>query len=519
MSGTLGLHISEAGIVAVIADAETDPTAATVVPLGASSPAAARAVAAGPDGTVLVGDAAAGADGPIVFDPVDRARLGRTGALAAVIAHVVGRAATHDSAVTRMAIVVPDDFDSDARDQVVVAANGAGITDVVTVPETAAMARASSVPADAIVAVAIGAALIGSTDLAPPIVTREDLGETVTPNAGPVIPAPTDSPSGPVSVFDESDPEPAPVVPVRQGPAPVATQHARGQAARPERSAPVTPSPIYEIPDRSTPIGLLVGVLVLLVAIVIIWLLLFTVGGDNQDTTAVMADTTSTTTQLAATTTIVRAPATSSSTTTSSIATSSPPSSSSTTSSSSTSSTTTTTTPLRVASPGVVTLSANGLLFDDGTIVQFGQSVDVVLAEAIESLGSPDEDTGFEIWEFCIGTRTRFIRWGSLELVFTEEVVDSDTGVFTQWYTEGHNDPAGLVTLDGLGESATVGFLEVIFADALVLFAAFEGDDIGLFAITNPSTGAVLNGITDGLHPEGVVTTLWAGDSCTRVFT
>ena len=60
MSGTLGLHISEAGIVAVIADAETDPTAATVVPLGASSPAAARAVAAGPDGTVLVGDAAAG---------------------------------------------------------------------------------------------------------------------------------------------------------------------------------------------------------------------------------------------------------------------------------------------------------------------------------------------------------------------------------------------------------------------------------------------------------------------------
>jgi hypothetical protein len=518
MSETLGLHIGEAGIVAVIANAEADPTAATIVPLGTSSPAAARAVAAGPDGTVLVGDAAASADGPIVFDPIDRARLGRTGALTAVIAHVLRRAATADSVATRLAIVVPDDFDSDARDQVVVAANGAGITDVVTVPETAAMARASSVPADAIVAVAIGAALIGSTDLAPPIVTREDLGETVTPGVGRAIPAPTDLPSGPVSVFDESDPEPAPVVPVRQSPAPVAAQHAPGPTARSERPAPVTSPPIHEIPDRSTPIGLLVGVIVLLVAIVVIWLLLFTVGGGNQDTTTVVPETTSTTTELAATTTVASTPVTSSSTTTSSIAMSST-TSSSTTSSSSTSSTTTTTTPLRVASPGVVTLSANGLLFDDGTIVQFGQSIEVVLAEAIESLGSPDEDTGFEIWESCIGTRTRSIRWGSLELIFTEEVADSDTGVFTQWYTEGHNDPAGLVTLDGLGESATVGFLEVTFGDALVLLAAFEGGDIGLFAITNPSTGAVLNGITDGLHPEGVVTTLWAGDSCTRVFT
>ena len=515
MSKTLGIHIGEGGIVAVIADAEADPTAATVVPLGTSGPAAARAVAAGPNGTVLVGDAAASADGPIVFDPVDRARLGRTGALTAVIAHVLERAVIAGSTATRLAIVIPDDFDGDARDRVVVAANAAGITDVVTVPETAATARASSVPADAIVAVAIGAALIGSIDLVPPIVTREDLGETVRPDPGPAVPAPVDSPTGPVSVFDESDPEPEPVVPVRHSPAPVAAQAAPRLTPRPERPAPVTSPPAHEIPDRSTPVGLIAGVIVLLIAIVIVWLLLFAVGGDSQNTATVVPDASSTTTELAATTT-TRAPATSSSTTTSS--TTSTSSTSSTTTSSITT-TSTTTTPVRVASPGAVTLSANGLLFDDGTIVQFGQSVDVVLGEAIESLGSPDEDTGFEVWEFCIGTRTRFIRWGSLELIFTEEIADSDTGVFTQWHTEGHSDPAGLVTLDGLGESATVGFLEVTFGDALILLAAFEGDDIGLFAITNPSTGAVLNGITDGLHPEGVVTTLWAGDSCTRVFT
>ncbi len=515
MSETLGIHIGDDGIVGVIADAEVDPTAATVLALGASGPAAARAVAAGPDGTVLVGDAAAGADGPIVIDPLDRARLGRTGALTAVITHVLGRAAIAGSHTSRLAIVVPDDFDGDARDQVVLATNAAGITDVVAVPETAARARASSLPADVVVSVAIGAALIGSVDSAPPLVTREDLGEKVSPEPGPAVPPPVDPPTGPVSVFEESGDEPDPLAPIRQTSSPVAAQPVPRPTPPTTRTASVAPPAAHEIPDRSTPTGLIVGVILLLVAIVVVWLLLFVVGGDTDDSATVVPERTSTTTEAATTTTTEASVASTSTSSTSSSTTSS----TSSTTTSSTTTTSTTTTPVRVASPGAATLSANGLLFDDGTIVQFGQSVEVVVAEATESLGAPDEDTGFEPWEFCIGTRTRFIRWGSLELIFSEEVADSDTGVFTQWYTEGHSDPAGLVTLDGLGESATVGFLEVTFGDALVLLAAFEGDDIGLFAVTNPSTGAVLNGITDGLHPEGVVTTLWAGDSCTRVFT
>jgi len=517
MSETLGIHLGSDGIVGVIADAEVDPTAASVLPLGTHGPAAARAVAAGPEGTVLVGDAATGVDGPIVFDPLDRVRLGRTGALTAVITHVLGRAAVAGSTTTRLAIVVPDDFDGDARDQVVVAANGAGITDVVTVPETAAMARASSVAADAVVSVAIGAALIGSVEAAPPIVTREDLGEPVSSDTTPAAPPPAAGPpSGPVSVFEESGDEPEPVVPVRKSPAPIAAQPASRPTAPATRSAAVAPPPTHEIPDRSTPVGLIIGVIVLFVAVVIVWLLLVVVGGGD-DTATIVPETSSTTTEAAATTTTTsEAPAATTSTSTSSSTTST---STSSTSTSSTTTTSTTTTPVRVAAPGAVTLSAGGLLFENGTIVQFGQSVDVVVAEATEILGAPDEDTGFEPWEFCVGTRTRFIRWGSLELVFTEEIEASDTGVFSQWYTEGHSEPAGLVTLDGLGESATVGFLEVTFGDALVILAAFEGDDIGLFGVTNPSTGAIISGITDGLHPEGVVTTLWAGDSCTRVFT
>jgi len=166
-----------------------------------------------------------------------------------------------------------------------------------------------------------------------------------------------------------------------------------------------------------------------------------------------------------------------------------------------------------------VTLVGTGLRFDTNVVVQFGQDSEIVLLEAAAVLGDPDDDTGFWAHEFCAGTRTRFVRWGDLELVFTEEVADTNVGNFSQWYVDGHSSPTGLVTLDGLGESATVGFLEVTYGGALAIVAAFEGDTVGIFAVTNPGTGGVLSGTTEGLHPEGVVTTLWAGDSCTRAFT
>ena len=92
MTETLGIHLSADGISAAVS--VDDPSRRpTVVELGASGPTAVSAVAAGADGAVLVGDAAIGADGPIVSDPLDRAVHGRTGALTAVITHVIGRAA------------------------------------------------------------------------------------------------------------------------------------------------------------------------------------------------------------------------------------------------------------------------------------------------------------------------------------------------------------------------------------------------------------------------------------------
>ena len=64
-----------------------------------------------------------------------------------------------------------------------------------------------------------------------------------------------------------------------------------------------------------------------------------------------------------------------------------------------------------------------------------------------------------------------------------------------------------------------VGFLEVTFPNVLDLVPAFDDDIVGIFAVVNPTTGQRFNGTTLGLGPNGVVTSLWAGDTCARVFT
>ena len=164
-----------------------------------------------------------------------------------------------------------------------------------------------------------------------------------------------------------------------------------------------------------------------------------------------------------------------------------------------------------------MTLGETGLQFDTGSLVQFGQADTVVLTAIGGVLGEPDSDSGLTENDFCAGTTARFVRYGDLELVFTGD--EGEPLVFSQWYADGHRDPTGLVTPEGLGESATVGFLEVTFPGAFVLVPPFEDDIVGIFAVTNPQTGGVLSGTTLGLDPDGVVTSIWAGDSCTRVFT
>lgn len=528
VTDTLGIQVSGDGIAAAVGS--DDPSSSPVlVMLGADGPVAAAAVAAGPDGSVVIGDAAVGAEGPVVTDPLERAGRGRTGALTAVFGHVLGQAAVvaeDGRAPSRLAVVVPDDFDAAARDRVVEAANGVGIRDVTLVPRSLASARGRG---DDSAGLAIAAVLIAAVEAPPPIVTREDLGEVVPPSA-PVPPrTPTDT--GPVSVFDE--PEQPTSSPARKAPAPVAAQPPRPApvAPQPAPSSIVSPPPLRPVPPRNLPLGAIGGV----VAVIIVLLIGVAVfGGDDP------VETVGSTTTAPATT---EAPAAASTTTTPTPSTTVAPSTtsssttSSTTTSSSTTTTSTTTVPVRVGTPGPVTLLESGLQFDTGVVARFGDPSTDVLAAIRAVLGDPDSDSGRSANDFCDGSIVRFVRWGNLELVFTGdegpigEVGDGDgEGVgddaespapltFTQWFADGHRTPTGLVTPEGVGESGTVGLLEVTYGSALQLVAAFEDDIVGVFAVTNPQTGAVLNGTTLGLDPDGVVTTLWAGDSCARLFT
>lgn len=506
VTACLGIHISDDSIGAAICG--SDPDDVRVVPLGTSGPAIPAAVAAGVDGAVLVGEAAVDAAEPVVRDPLARAARGRTGALTAIITHVLGRAAVSSTAdtPTELAVVVPDDYDAVERDNIVAAANAAGFTGVALVPASLAELRGTDVSEG--VGLAAGAARIGMVDVPPPLVTREDLGQVVEPDDPPPA-APTDN-VGPVSVFDESTKPELP--PVRLTPEPVvAAPPNRPAAPAPAPAAMVATPPLQPIPNRSIP---LLPVLALVVVALLVFVVVLARSAGDDDITTTLAPAPS-----AAPSATVAATTTSSTTTIASVDTASSSSTStSTTSTTSTITTTTTTTPVRVSMPGPVTLVETGLALDTGTIVPFGQDEQLVIAELVLVLGDPVTDSGESQTEFCEGTSVRFVRWGNLEVVFT----NADEGTprrFTQWFADGHLDPTGLVTLEGLGESATVGFLEVTFPNVLDLVPAFDDDIVGIFDVTNPTTGAVLNGTTLGLDPNGVVTSLWAGDTCTRIFT
>ena len=272
----------------------------------------------------------------------------------------------------------------------------------------------------------------------------------------------------------------------------------------------------YEPPARRISAGAIAIVVLLgLIAAVGIGLLVF--GPDDDPTVTDRPDETTTT--IATTTTA--APTTTQGPTTSvtdgTTTTSEPPTT--TESTTTTEPPTTTTTPVAVGTPGQVTLVETGLKLETGEVLLFDQSAESVIGALTVVLGDPDRDSGYEESAFCFGERSRFVAWGQLELVFTEEDLGTEDGRFTQWFADGHDDPEGLVTLGGIGVTATVGFLEVTLGSSLQLVEAIPGDPTGLFAATNPGSGGLLNGTTSSRDPEGTVVSLWAGDSCTRIFT
>jgi len=511
---TLGVFVDSAEITAALlhGDGTLEP-----VRLGSTELPATAAVAQGPDGAVLVGEAALRSSGPVATDPMERARAGRVGALTAVLTHVIGRAsASAGSTPRRLALVVPDDWNREERDRLVQTGTTAGIADVVLVPATAA--RAEQPDVDAVVSMAAAAALLSrSADVPPPIVTREDLGGA---SGGPVVRPPArqpESPKGPRSVFDD-EAAPTPAAVPRPGAASGISSGAEPtqvlpQVPQDQQLPQPSPSPI-EPPDRRAPVGLLIALVIVLVAGAAIGVIALAGDGDSAAPAVTTTSRVTTTTAVPVTTA-----ATTSSTTSS---TSSTSTTSSTTSSTSTTSTTTiptTTVPLPVGVPGKITLVETGLQLDTGEVLTFEQSDTLVIDTLTAALGSFDLDSAWYVTTFCLGARTRILTWGDLEIVFTEDVLDSGLGKFTQWHVSGIDNPVGLVTIDGLGYGATVGFLEVTYGSAVTIAEAIPGDPSGLFAVTNPASGGVLLGVTTTRDPEGVITSMWAGDSCTRIYT
>ncbi len=516
-STTLGVSIDSASMTAVLleADGSLQP-----LQLGSSGPATAAAVAQGPDGAVLVGDPALRSAGPIATDPIGRASQGRAGALTAALAHVVGRAAAlAGSTPRRLALVVPDESSREDRDRFVESGAAAGITDVVLVPIS--VAQTMKPPVDQIVMLAAAAAMVAkSGDRPPPIVTREDLGGQA---PGPIVRPPTRAPQtpvGPRSVFGESTEEP-PAAAVPRPDAAVGIE----SVADPTREIAITPAPPqppppppprnFDKPRKRRPVWMILVLIALVIAGVGAGVVAVVGGGS---TTATPVSTTAPNSTVAPTT---DAPTTVAPTTTAPAETSTSSTSSTSTTSTTTSTTTTSTTtvPAAVGVPGVITLVETGLQLDTATVLNFGQGDTEVIDLLNSALGAADLDSGWYETEFCLGSRTRIINWGDLEVVFTEDVLGSAIGTFSQWFVDGIDSPVGLVTIDGLGYGATVGFLDVTYGSALTIVEAIPDDPTGLFAVTNPASGGVLLGITTTLDPDGLVLSMWAGDSCTRIYT
>ena len=542
MTDTVGVHISETQITAVRFDSSsTEPP--RVIVLGDSDVAAAAVVAKGEGGSVLVGDEAAlVTEGPRVTNPLQRAATGRIGALAAVLSFVIRRSTAVDGRTPeRLAVIIEDDWLRAARDRIVQAGVASGIADTVVVPHAAASAQPTPVTGAA--ALAAGAARVGSLSSAQ-FVTREDLGQPITSKT-PVVPVPDVPRPESVSVFDDE----SPVDPARPSPEQLSSADP-GEFGATRVMGPVggPAAPVRsEMPRRTGLSQATITLALVLLVGVVGGLLIFFAGDDSgnvqttpdtvpEDTTPVETEppTTAVPTTAVPTTAVPTTEPTVTSTTSAPETTEAPQI---------TTSTTTTTTLAGVGTPGPVTLVETGLQFDTGAVVRFGQPMSEVIDAVRSILGSPDSATNFQSSDTCV-QNSRTVRWGQLELVFLQdppvavpagpdtqiptdgdleggdgtEFIPASTGTFGQWYASGHTSPTGLVTRDGLGVSATVGFLEVTYGASFEVVQPVEEEELGVFSVSNPASGGVINGTTSDVTPEGRVLNLWAGDACQRVF-
>lgn len=149
----------------------------------------------------------------------------------------------------------------------------------------------------------------------------------------------------------------------------------------------------------------------------------------------------------------------------------------------------------------------------------FGHEVEGAIAYVNDLLGGPDDDTGWvdknDGYGTCVGTEVRFVRWGSLELFFTDGPSDWAAGIrHLAFYADtpllgDSRIPA--TTAEGIGVGSTVD--DII--GAYGTDARIEDDPLlgPTFFLDTPGASQ-LSGYLTGLGSSDTLQSISAGFAC-----
>ena len=149
----------------------------------------------------------------------------------------------------------------------------------------------------------------------------------------------------------------------------------------------------------------------------------------------------------------------------------------------------------------------------------FGVEAPAVLGSLRETLGEPDEDTGWvdqqENYGVCIGEEVRFVRWGSFQAFFTDGPSEwRRDGVrhfasYTQAvYFEGETIEAE--TADGLSLGSPVGDIRALYGEESV----FDDLVFGPVFFYDPPGAAQQWGSVSGLAADDIIESITGGFAC-----
>ena len=185
-----------------------------------------------------------------------------------------------------------------------------------------------------------------------------------------------------------------------------------------------------------------------------------------------------------------------------------------------TSSTTTTTEPSTTTTTSTTVPVAAVVLRADGVSGwYFGDDAHAILDAFVETLGEPDEDTGWvdqqENYGVCIGQEVRFVRWGSFQAFFTDGPSDwGPAGMrhfasYTQAvYFEGETIEAE--TTEGLSLGSPVGDIRALYGEESV----FDDLVFGPVFFYDPPWAAQQWGSVSGLAADDTIESITGGFAC-----